>query len=269
MGAVFFLGACLLLLIEMLFRVEQPTFRTSAKTLLFCALAFPALALILGLALEIFTTLLTASVLVAGTLLSTFTLFAYLQERYHHSSWLRSLGVYSVFVIMVCGIPWAVRAFVVSPYVVKGQSMYPSFDDRAYILATPLPVSIEQGDVVVFAYPKDPRRILVSRVVALPLEKISIDNGVSETVEVSKQPTPEDKENLKKQRATYSTELGGVYIWILGPREYFVLGDHRENSMDSRHFGPIAESAIHGKVFYTFSPEVSRALGSLFSWAES
>ena len=145
--------------------------------------------------------------------------------------------------IVVVVIP--IRMFIVSPFVVDGDSMHPTFqnldyliiDEFIYYFRTP-----ERGEVVVFRYPKDPSIFYIKRIIGLPGEKVSINRGtVTVTTATGEQLTLEEP-YIVNEDATYTRSVS------LSDNEYFVMGDNRPNSSDSRVWGPLPRKDIIGRV---------------------
>ncbi len=110
--------------------------------------------------------------------------------------------------------------------------------DEAYVFRSP-----QRGDVVVFHFPGDPSRDFVKRVVGLPGDTVEIRRG---TVYVNGTPLEEPYAQASPRSAMSATKLG--------PRQYFVLGDNRPNSNDSKDWGPVPEENIVGSVWVTYWP---------------
>ncbi len=162
----------------------------------------------------------------------------------------------------------AVRA-TVQNFKVEGRSMLPSLDNGQYIIVNKLAYaqfdmglfdflpfydagensthhlfgSPERGDVVVFEAPKYPDRDFIKRIIGVPGDKVEIRSGV---VYINDEPINESY----TQGAT-NCPCGP---WYIEEGHYFVLGDHRNNSSDSRQFGPIEESSIIGKTWFSYWP---------------
>jgi signal peptidase I len=144
-----------------------------------------------------------------------------------------------------------VRYFLIQPFYVKGASMEPSFYDHEYLIIDEISYRVgepERGDIIVFKYPKDPSQFFIKRIVGLPGEKIEIkDNNVY---------LYESKNAKQKQILDESLYLDesaktvGNNTWVLGEGEYYVLGDNREHSLDSRKFGPVYSDLVVGKVWF-------------------
>ncbi|MBU1132419.1 signal peptidase I [Patescibacteria group bacterium] len=153
-----------------------------------------------------------------------------------------------------------VRYFLIKPFYVKGASMEPSFYDNEYLIINEISYGLKipfsdgqivpigepnRGDIVVFRYPKDPSQYFIKRIVGLPGEKIEI---VDEHIYIY---TLEGKKFMIDESA-YLPEglhLGGPKTWELNKNEYYVMGDNREFSLDSRSFGPLNRELIVGKVW--------------------
>lgn len=141
-----------------------------------------------------------------------------------------------------------VRYFLVQPFYVKGASMEPNFFDHEYLVIDELSYRFHQpqrGDIVVFHYPNDPKNYFIKRVVGLPGETVEIAEG---QVKIYNDKYPN---GLVLDEHVY---LDDVYTAqtrreTLKANEYFVLGDNRASSLDSRYFGPISDKVIVGRVW--------------------
>ena len=141
--------------------------------------------------------------------------------------------------------------FVVQPVKVEGTSMQPRLVDQERIFVNRFIYRFEdihRGDVVVFWYPRDTNKSFIKRVVAIPGDVVEILNGVvyvngSAVKEPYLKPEFRDSESLHKT--------------VVPPEQYFVLGDHRNSSNDSRNWGFVPRSLIYGKAIFRYWP-VSR-----------
>ncbi|OGH66298.1 MAG: signal peptidase I [Candidatus Magasanikbacteria bacterium RIFCSPHIGHO2_02_FULL_41_13] len=140
----------------------------------------------------------------------------------------------------------AVRTFLFKPFVVEGQSMEPNYFEKEYLLIDELSYHLrapERGEVVVLRAPVIKQEYYLKRVLGLPGEKIKIESG---KVIVFNDEFPQGKvveENYLDQSTSGSTTVQ------LGPDEYFVMGDNRGESYDSRKFGPISKNSIIGRTW--------------------
>lgn len=144
----------------------------------------------------------------------------------------------------------AVRYFLIQPFYVKGSSMEPTFSNYEYLIIDELSYHFndpQRGQVVVFRYPRDPQEHFIKRVIGLPGETVQIkDNHIY----IYNEEYPNGyilKENyLSEDVVTFANNENLIK---LGADEYYVLGDNREASQDSRFFGPVKRSFITGKVW--------------------
>ena len=157
------------------------------------------------------------------------------------SVWLRDLIVslaISAFIII----------FLYQPVKVEGTSMMPSLDDQERILINKFVYhleSIQRGDIVVFRYPRDPSESFIKRVIGLSGDRIRIDAG-----QVFVNGTAIDEDYVPP---AYVDERS--YKTVVVPAGcYFVLGDHRSLSKDSREFGPVKASLVYGKAVFGYWP---------------
>jgi len=145
-----------------------------------------------------------------------------------------------------------IRYFLIQPFYVKGASMEPNFYDHEYLIIDEISYRFKdpgRGDIVVFRYPVNPQEYFIKRIVALPSEKVQIKDGqvyVYDDNYTGLDGTVLDEPYLGGGVKTYSLS---DEIISLGEDEYFVLGDNRNSSKDSRSFGPVNGSFIIGKVF--------------------
>ena len=139
-----------------------------------------------------------------------------------------------------------VRYFLIQPFYVKGASMEPNFYDHEYLIIDEISYRLNQpsrGDIVVFKYPKDPKQFFIKRVIGLPKEKVTISDN---EVYINDQKLTE--EYLPAGTQT-SLPLRGYGEVTLGDNEYFLLGDNRDQSLDSRVFGPVKRDFIVGRTW--------------------
>ena len=143
--------------------------------------------------------------------------------------------------------------FIAQPVVVEGTSMLPELHDGERLLVNKLVYynfhnvswgHIERGDIIVFWYPKDPEKSYVKRVVGLPGETVEVRNG---KVFINSQPLDEDYLDTEHNQALPSFPPRRV-----DDHYYFVMGDNRDNSSDSRYWGLVPEKYIYGKVFFRY-----------------
>lgn len=145
-----------------------------------------------------------------------------------------------VIVALIIIIP--VRYYFIKPFYVKGASMEPTFYDHEYLVIDEISYRFKEpvrGDIIVFRYPKDPKQYFIKRIVGLPGETVQITNN---RVFINGQQV--DETYLEEQ-----TDTRGEIVVTLQPDEYFVLGDNRNYSLDSRSFGPLPRKYMVGKTW--------------------
>lgn len=155
------------------------------------------------------------------------------------------------FIVIALLIVVPFRIFIAQPYVVNGASMNPTFKDGEYLIVDQLSYRLsepERGSIIIFRYPKDPSWYFIKRVIGLPGETISIRNGVV-TIKNAENPEgfPLTEDYIKfEKKEDFDTELGSG--------EYFVLGDNRLGSADSRIWGSVPEANIVGRPLLRLLP---------------
>ncbi|MDD5110902.1 MAG: signal peptidase I, partial [Patescibacteria group bacterium] len=129
----------------------------------------------------------------------------------------------------------------------KGASMEPNFEDHQYLIIDELTYRFRppvRGEVVVFRYPLNPKEYFIKRIIGLPGEEVQISDGRVSIVPVGgAKAIPLDESYLPA-----GTKVEGVKSYKLQPNEYYVMGDNRGESLDSRYFGPVESRFITGRV---------------------
>lgn len=151
-------------------------------------------------------------------------------------------------VVISLAIILPIRYYLVQPFFVKGASMEPSFEDGDYLLIDEISYRFNEpirGDVIVFRYPEDRGQFFIKRIIGLPGETIEIkDNKV-----IIYNADDPDGSVLSENYLDSDQETLGNMLTRLDDNEYFVLGDNRLASSDSRRWGPVNETLITGKAF--------------------
>ncbi|MCL4391978.1 signal peptidase I [Patescibacteria group bacterium] len=138
-----------------------------------------------------------------------------------------------------------VRAFVAQPFLVSGSSMVPTFQNGDYLLVDELTYHFrtpERGEVIVLRYPKDPAEYFIKRVIGLPGETVTIKDGRVMVTDQSEHLV------LNEPYIDQPMNVSQNFTETLGSNEYFVMGDNRNYSYDSRSWGPVPSSDIVGVV---------------------
>ncbi|OGZ17687.1 MAG: signal peptidase I [Candidatus Nealsonbacteria bacterium RBG_13_36_15] len=159
----------------------------------------------------------------------------------------------SKIIIIALAIVVPIRFFLFQPFIVKGSSMETNFHGGDYLIIDEISYRFRQpqrGEVIVFKYPHDPSQRYIKRIVGLPGETIEVKDG---QIFVSK----ENEETKLLDESPYLSEhqfTPGNLIVTLKENEYFVLGDNRVFSSDSRYWGAVAENYIVGRALFRAWP---------------
>jgi len=148
--------------------------------------------------------------------------------------------------------------FTLQSFRVEGASMEPSFSDGQYLLVDKLTYhfrSPNRGDVIVFHNPKLPSQLYIKRIIGLPGEQVEIREG---KVYI-------DGKELEETPDFPQIPSSDNYSVTVPPDRYFVLGDNRNHSSDSRSFGPISREEVVGKVWLSYWPTSEWGLSPEYS----
>ncbi len=163
------------------------------------------------------------------------------RRRWHVLVWLRDL----VLSVAVSGF---IIIFLYQPVRVEGTSMLPMLEDQDRLFINKLAFrvgEIHRGDVVVFLYPRDQAKSYIKRVIGLPGDQVRIDHGhVVVNGRTLAEPYVPARFTDERSEPEKTIPAG----------EYFVMGDHRSISSDSRDFGPVERKLIYGKAAFVYWP---------------
>lgn len=154
-----------------------------------------------------------------------------------------------LFLAVVIVVPF--RLFIAQPFIVEGASMDPTFGSGEYLIVDELTYHFrapERGSVLIFKYPRNPREYFIKRVIGLPGETVVIKEGI---VTIISERYP-DGLTLREDYVEYPKDEALTYT--LGEGEYFVLGDNRGASADSRIWGAVPADNIIGRPIIRFWP---------------
>jgi signal peptidase I len=146
-----------------------------------------------------------------------------------------------VIIALVIVIP--IRYFLFQPFFIKGASMEPNFDDGQYLIIDELSYRFrepQRGEIVVFKYPHDPSQRYIKRIIGLPGETVEVKDG---RVFISGEALDESG------YLPTGTLTPGLAKITLAENDYFVLGDNRLHSSDSRSWGPLPKENIVGRAY--------------------
>jgi len=187
-----------------------------------------------------------------------------------------------IYIVVILTLVVVIRYFFISPFSVDGQSMEPNLHHEELIIVNKIGYQQfldykvgepERGDIIVLIPPQNTSKFYVKRIIGLPSEKVEFVNG---EVIIKNEEYPQgvrlNEEYLKKQDNHHTNPPGGFRnrSISLGDREYYVLGDNRSHSSDSRSFGAVNRANIVGKVWLVAWPFekfriIEHYLYSLFS----
>lgn len=156
-------------------------------------------------------------------------------------AWFRDL-------LLSVGVSAFIIFFLYQPVRVEGTSMLPVLEDQDRLFINKMAFrlgEIHRGDVVVFRYPRDQTKSYIKRVIAVPGDSVRVDHG---TVVLNGRKVQESYVPVRFRDDRTLPEV------LIPSGEYFVMGDHRSISSDSRDFGPVSRSLIYGKATFVYWP---------------
>lgn len=155
-----------------------------------------------------------------------------------------------IFIVLIVVVP--VRAFVAQPFIVSGHSMDPTFADGEYLIVDEISYRFrepQRGEIIVFRPPTDKKKFYIKRIIGLPGEKIEVNNG-NITIYNNKN----EKGIILEEPYVIRKSNDPDKLWTLGEDDYFVMGDNRTESSDSRSWGILKRKAIVGKALIRLFP---------------
>lgn len=159
--------------------------------------------------------------------------------------------------IIVFVIAFLIRYFLIQPFIVEGSSMLPNYVDQEYLLAEKLSFSItapKRGDVVIFKYPNNPSVNYIKRVIGLPGETVEIANNKITIINNDHPKGVVLEEGYLLSNTQTLTSDNKKYSITVSDNSYFVMGDNREHSSDSREWGTLPRANILGRAWLTVKP---------------
>lgn len=162
----------------------------------------------------------------------------------------RSLFFYTLTAIVIALL---VRTFIAAPYLVSGASMDPAFETFDYLIVDRLSYEIgdpHRGEVIVFKYPYDPSRSFIKRVIGLPGDTVILSGN---TVTIKNNAHPEGF-TLDEPYISAENERPSEMSTTLKEDQYFVMGDNRKASADSRSWGVLPRENVVGRAFVRLFP---------------
>ncbi len=170
------------------------------------------------------------------------------RKKWYQYGFIRDVGSFILIVVFVV-IPF--RIYVAQPYLVTGGSMDPTFENGEYLIVDQLSYRFDdpkRGEVIIFRFPKDPREFFIKRVVGLPGETVKLSIGGVTIV------NKDNPEGFLLSEPYVVFDKKDALIMNLKDNEYFVMGDNRIASADSRLWGPVPRENVVGRPFVALFP---------------
>lgn len=154
------------------------------------------------------------------------------------------------FILITLAIVIPFRLFIAQPFIVSGDSMVPTFQDGEYLIVDELSFFLrtpERGEVIIFHYPKDTSKYFIKRIIGLPGETVFVEQGSLKII------TAEGATHTVQESYIKTQNLTDMRV-TLADDQYFVMGDNRDESSDSRYWGPVPKAQIVGRAFARLLP---------------
>lgn len=155
------------------------------------------------------------------------------------------------FVLLATVIVLPIRMFIAQPFIVSGSSMNPAFSSGEYLIIDEISYRFnepQRGDVIVFKFPQDKSKFFIKRIIGLPNETVEISNGQIKII------NSENPDGLILDESYVLNKKLDNGTFALESDEYFVMGDNRKDSLDSRSWGPLSEELIKGRAILRLLP---------------
>jgi signal peptidase I len=155
------------------------------------------------------------------------------------------------FVIIAALIVIPIRFFIAQPFIVSGESMVPTFEDGQYLIVDELTYRFsdpQRGDVIIFRPPPAPKEFYIKRIIGLPGETVNIRSG---DIFIT---SPDGHTFELTEPYIYNMGNGADATYRVGDDEYFVMGDNRPESSDSRVWGLLPREKIVGRALVRLLP---------------
>lgn len=163
----------------------------------------------------------------------------------------REVATFAVLAVIIV-VP--IRLFIAQPFLVDGESMYPTFKNADYLIVDQLSYRMREplrGEPIVFRYPKNPSVFYIKRIIGLPGETVSVDHGQVSVLKTNGETIVLEEPYVVAEDITYEGTT------TLGEDQYFVMGDNRPRSSDSRYWGVLPKENIMGRAFIRVFPPTS------------
>jgi len=155
------------------------------------------------------------------------------------------------FIVIAALIVFPIRFFVAQPFIVSGASMDPTFMNGQYLIVDELTYHLAapaRGDVIIFRYPRNPSEFFIKRIIGLPGETVTVAGG---SIRITH--TDGTTSTLQEPYVAHQGN-GADATYVVGQDQYFVMGDNRPESSDSRTWGLLPRKNIVGRAFVRLLP---------------
>ena len=152
-----------------------------------------------------------------------------------------------------------IRVYIAQPFLVSGSSMNPTFLNGNYLIIDEISYRFNEprrGDVIVFKFPEDPSKFFIKRIIGLPGDSVEIKNGevfITNTNDASES-SPDSATYKLQEDYVINKSFGDFSPRLLAEDEYFVMGDNRPSSSDSRFWGALPKKLIKGRALLRLFP---------------
>jgi signal peptidase I len=251
---MFLFDALILQIVVKKLKVAELTYKKALIISIIFKVISSIFAVIIG---AIFTSLIPNFLIYVLTAVASYFVFHKVFYKYFKTSLKASLKTYIVYqvisIILISAVSLAVivsvRAFIFQPYYITGSAMSPTLNNHDYTFFKEFDKNYQRGDIIIHRDTKGGANVLVKRIIGLPGEKMQIKDGKVYIYNVS---TPNGEALVEPYLVSnINTVAVDEGIITLGENQYYVLGDNRTASLDSRIYGPINKSLIIGKYWLT------------------
>ena len=177
-------------------------------------------------------------------------------------SFKQNLWEWTKVIVVAIIISLPIRYYIAEPFIVNGASMDPTFSTGQFLIVDRISYRFEKpqrGDVIVFQYPNDPSTFYIKRIIGLPGETVNIRDGIVTIMDENGSTTAPSIKLAEPYISASHASHDNSQI-ALTPTQYFVMGDNRAQSSDSRVWGPLESHFITGRPVIRLTPPTELAI---------